>query len=167
MGRWRPPAPRAAPYITPAGFRALEQEVKTLWERRREVVRHLAAAAAEGDRSENAEYIYRKKELRELDRRLGYLERRLPQLEVVRSAPAASDRVYFGAEVELEDAQGRTRSLRIVGVDEADAGAGAISVDTPVARRLLGRALDDEVELPAGTGTARLAIVDIRYPDGD
>jgi transcription elongation factor GreB len=162
MTRWRPPAPRTAPYITAAGFRALEAEVKALWERRRDVVRHLAAAAAEGDRSENAEYQYRKKELREIDRRIGYLQRRMPQLKVVSERPADRSRVFFGAAVELEDASGAPRRFRIVGSDEAAPGTGAISLDSPVAQRLLGRALDDEVELD---GLGHMLVTAIDYPD--
>ena len=146
MGRWRPPARQSAPYITAAGYRALEAEAKDLWARRREVAKHLAAAAAEGDRSENAEYIYRKKALRELDRRILYLQRRMPNLRVVTEAPAEPDRVFFGAMVELEDAHGDILKLRVVGGDEADANRGDISVDTPLARVLLGRALDDEFD---------------------
>lgn len=163
MGRWRAPAAHAAPYITAAGYRALEAEVKALWARRLEVVRHLAAAAAEGDRSENAEYIYRKKELRELDRRLGYLQRRMPRLEVVRARPADHAKVYFGATVELEDASGAVHSVRLVGADEADAGSGSISLDAPLARCLLGRALDDEVSLAADGGAIRYTIIGISY----
>src|SRR5690606_40668433 len=126
---------------------ALDGEMKALWSRRREVVVHLAAAAAEGDRSENAEYQYRKKELAAIDRRIRYLERRMPALEVVTTRPGDRDKVYFGAEVELEDDAGRTRRLRIVGADEAAPGQGSISLDSPVAQRLLGRAIDDEVLL--------------------
>lgn len=165
MSRWRPPGAGSKPYITAAGYRALEAEVRTLWTRRREVVVHLAAAAAEGDRSENAEYIYRKKELRGIDRRIGYLERRMPGLTVVREVPAARDRVYFGARVELEDAAGTLRSYRIVGGDEADTSRGDISVDAPLARVLLGRALDDEIEFGPDGARERLVIVDITYPD--
>ncbi len=87
MGRWRPPAPKSSPYITPAGFLTLQGELKEIWIRRRDVVKALAEAAAEGDRSENAEYIYRKKELGGLDRRIGYLQKRLPSLKVVREHP--------------------------------------------------------------------------------
>jgi transcription elongation factor GreB len=83
MARWRPSAPRASPYITPAGYRALQQELEGIWLRRRDVVKALSEAAAEGDRSENAEYIYRKRELRGLDRRIRYLQKRLPALKVV------------------------------------------------------------------------------------
>ena len=166
MSRWRPPAVATTPYITAAGYRALEAQAKTLWTRRREVVVHLAAAAAEGDRSENAEYIYRKKELREIDHRLGYLQRRMPGLTVVRSVPDEQSRIFFGALVELEDAHGELRRLRIVGSDEADAGRGEISIDAPVARALLGRTLDDEVTIVGATGAPQhLVIVDISYPD--
>ena len=166
MSRWRPPGVATTPYITASGFRALEAEARALWSRRREVVVHLAAAAAEGDRSENAEYIYRKKELREIDHRLGYLQRRMPTLTVVRSVPDDQSRVLFGAVVELADQQGDMRRLRIVGADEADAGRGEISIDAPVARALLGRARDDEVALGGASGARELCvIVRISYPD--
>ena len=161
MSRWRPPVEPTTPYITAAGYRALEEEAKALIARRREVVVHLAAAAAEGDRSENAEYIYRKKELRELDRRLGYLQRRMPRLTVVREVPAVRDRVFFGARVTVELPSGESRCYRLVGGDEADAARGEISVDAPVAKALLKRALDDEVLL----GAERCVVVDIEYPD--
>ena len=161
MSRWRPPAEPTTPYITAAGYRALEDEAKALIARRREVVVHLAAAAAEGDRSENAEYIYRKKELREIDRRLGYLKRRMPRLTVVREVPAVRDRVFFGARVTVELPSGESRCYRLVGGDEADAARGEISVDAPVAKALLKRALDDEVLL----GGERCVVVDIEYPD--
>lgn len=166
MSRWRPPAAATTPYITAAGYRTLEAQAKALWTRRREVVVHLAAAAAEGDRSENAEYIYRKKELREIDHRLGYLQRRMPGLTVVRSVPEEQSRIFFGALIELENAHGELRRLRIVGGDEADAGRGEISIDTPVARALLGRTLNDEVNIAGGaSGPQQLVIVAISYPD--
>jgi transcription elongation factor GreB len=163
MGRWRPPPPKSSPYVTAKGFAALQEELRSLWERRHDVVRHLAAAAAEGDRSENAEYIYRKKELREIDRRIVYLQRRLPTLKVVTQAPAAPDRIYFGAIVELESDTGEVRTFRIVGPDESDAEQGCISVDSPMARALLKRAVDDEVVLRTAETTSRYLIVDIRY----
>ena len=120
MGRWRPPPPESSPYITPAGFAALQKELDDIWLRRRDVVKALAEAAAEGDRSENAEYIYRKKELGGLDRRIRYLQKRLPVLNVVREAPAG-DKVFFGAFVEVNTADNETRTYRIVGPDETDA----------------------------------------------
>lgn len=162
MGRWRPPAPRTSPHITPAGFEALQQELDGIWPKRRDVVKALSEAAAEGDRSENAEYIYRKKELRELDRRIRYLQKRLPDLKVVRERPSG-DAVYFGAAVEVEDDEGVTRKFRIVGVDETDPKSGAISIDSPVARALLGKRIDDEVVVAIGQAASTLRIVSIRY----
>ena len=153
--------------ISAEGLKKLEDEYHHLWRvERPKVVQGVSDAAAEGDRSENAEYIYRKKELREIDRRLGYLQRRMPNLTVVRSVPDDQSRVFFGALIELEDARGEARRLRIVGGDEADAGRGEISIDAPVARALLGRGLDDEVALGgASAAPERYVIVDISYPD--
>src|SRR5210317_2472104 len=103
MGRYRPPTPPSSPYITRDGFDALAAELKALWKRRAGVTRALTAAAAEGDRSENAEYIYRKKELREIDRRIRYLQKRMPELKVVSARPSNLEQVFFGARVTLED----------------------------------------------------------------
>jgi transcription elongation factor GreB len=163
MSRWRPAAPKSSPYITPGGALRLEAELKSLWERRADVVRHLAAAAAEGDRSENAEYLYRKKELREIDRRLRYLQKRLPLLKVVDQAPKERDRVFFGAWVALEDERGAEACYRIVGADEIDARRGWISVDSPMARALLKKAVGDEAAVEAPGGVARWFIVEVRY----
>jgi transcription elongation factor GreB len=162
MSRWRPPAPRSSPYITPAGYQALESELQELWKRRADVVKALAAAAAEGDRSENAEYIYRKKELAGIDRRIRYLQKRLPDLKVVREAPAG-DRVFFGAWVTLERDDGSELNYRIVGADEINALPGYISIDAPLARALLKKAVDDEVELALAEGTRRFLVTAIRY----
>src|SRR3569833_4190917 len=115
MSRYRPPQPQGSPYITPAGYRRLQQELDALWTRRATVTQALGAAAAEGARSENAEYIYRKKELRELDRRIRSLLKRLPELTEVMDAPADRDRVFFGARVRLETPQGDICSYRFVG----------------------------------------------------
>src|SRR5512139_4150405 len=120
MSRYRPPQPPSSPYITAAGYEALQSELVQLWRRRADVVKALSAAAAEGDRSENAEYIYRKKELREIDRRIRYLQKRLPELKVVNALPADAQRVFFGAWVTLEDGAGVEVTYRIVGVDELD-----------------------------------------------
>jgi len=157
-----------SPHITRDGWRRLQAEQEALWKRRREVVRHLAAAAAEGDRSENAEYIYRKKQLREMDRRIRYLQRRLPALKVVDLPPAASDQVFFGAWVTLEDIDGTERNYRIVGADEFDPKRHWISVDSPMARALLKRRIDDEVRVDTPSARVELVIVAIRYtpPDG-
>ncbi len=165
MGRWRPPAPSASPYITPAGFEALQKELEETWVRRRDVVKALAAAAAEGDRSENAEYIYRKKELGELDRRIRYLQKRLPALTVVRDVPAA-DAIFFGATVELCDDEGQAHTYRIVGPDEADAKTAAISMDSPLASALLGKHIDDDVAITVDGTTVTMSVVSIHYNAG-
>lgn len=146
MGRWRPPRKSASPYITASGYRALESELKDLWIRRREVVQALAAAAAEGDRSENAEYTYRKKELAGIDRRIRYLQKRLPNLKVVRHSKAP-EQVYFGARVTLSTDDGEALTYRIVGEDEADPSRGDINIDSPLARALLKKAVGDEVRV--------------------
>jgi transcription elongation factor GreB len=162
MGRWRPPAAKSSPYITPAGYAALQQELKELWLRRRDVVTALAAAAAEGDRSENAEYIYRKKELGSIDYRIRYLQKRLPALNVVRESPSG-DAVYFGAIIEVRNDAGETRSYRIVGPDEATAKNSSISIDSPIARALLAKQVGDEVIVKTGEKTTLLCVLSIRY----
>lgn len=162
MSRWRAPSPRSSPYITPAGYRRLQRELKELWDRRGDVTRALSAAAAEGDRSENAEYIYRKKELRGIDSRIRYLQKRLPDLKVV-DRVSDSVRVYFGARVTLEDDSGAQSVHRIVGADELDYEAGYISVDSPLARVLLGKAVDDEVSIETAGGRREYAILAIDY----
>lgn len=162
MGRWRPPAPKSSPYITPAGFDALQEELDGIWVRRRDVVKALSAAAAEGDRSENAEYIYRKKELAGLDRRIRYLQKRLPELTVVRQTHNG-DKVFFGATVEVCDDDGETRRYRIVGPDETDAKTAAISIDSPLAKALLGKQVDDEVTITVGDKTTTVTVESIHY----
>ncbi len=157
------PQPARSPYITREGWERLQRENGELWQRRREVVVHLAAAAAEGDRSENAEYIYRKKQLRELDRRIRYLQKRLPQLKVVDPQPADPEQVFFGAWVELENAEGESSCYRIVGADEFDPRRNWISVDSPMARALLRRRVDDEIAVDTPGGRLELVIVAVRY----
>jgi transcription elongation factor GreB len=165
MSRWRPPQAHSSPYITPEGERALKEELKQLWQlRRRDVVPALQAAAAEGDRSENAEYIYRKKQLGEIDRRIRYLSKRLDVVEVVDRKPPRLDRVYFGAAVTLEYAAGETACFRIVGADEIDSKKGYISVDSPVARALLGHDSGDSVSLPSPDGVAEARIKKVHFP---
>ena len=165
MSRWRPPSERSTAIITRAGFERLRAELDELWRLRRpEVVKALAAAAAEGDRSENAEYTYRKKQLGEIDRRVRYLTKRLESLKVAEGRPSDPERVFFGAWIELEDcASGNVARYRIVGPDETDAKAGHISVDSPLARALLGRRLDDEVEVMLPAGPARYVVVVVGY----
>ena len=163
MSRYRPPAARKSPYITLAGMRVLEAEQKSIWLKRREVVAALSAAAAEGDRSENAEYIYRKKELRELDRRIRYLQKRLPELNVVAEKPSGSELVFFGATVNLVDEDEAVASYRIVGPDEFDHEENYISVDSPLAQSLLKRELGDEVQVEVPSGQLVYTIVGITY----
>ncbi len=164
MSRWRPPPEKSSPYITAAGHERLKQEFEQLWRRRRpEVVRALAAAAAEGDRSENAEYQYRKKELREIDARLKYLTTRLKEVRIVEPAVPGDGRVYFGAWVEVADDDGRACCYRIVGADETGAGEGWISIDSPVARALLGKTEGDAVQIQLPAGVVVLEILGVRY----
>jgi transcription elongation factor GreB len=162
VGRWRPPAPKSSPYITPAGFAVLQSELKDIWVRRRDVVKALSAAAAEGDRSENAEYIYRKKELGGLDRRIGYLQKRLPELNVVQESPN-NDAIYFGAFVELEDDSGDLHSYRLVGPDETDAKTSSISIDSPIAKALLSKRVDDEIVVKTSEKVVSMTVLSIKY----
>ena len=165
MGRYRPPAEKKSPYITVQGHESLQQELKDLWRRRAGVTQALSEAAAEGDRSENAEYIYRKKQLREMDRRIRYLQKRLDELVVVNQLPDDRERVYFGAWVELEDEQGELVTYRIVGPDEFDVKRGWISMDSPLARALMKKRLDDEVSVNLPDGKRVFVIVDVKYED--
>ena len=166
MSRWKPPQPRSSPYVTPEGYRRLQDELEDLWKRRAGVTEALSAAAAEGDRSENAEYIYRKKQLREMDRRIRYLQKRLPELTVVERPPGASpDQVFFGASVTLADEEDAEVTYRIVGADETDAKLNYISVDSPMARALLKRAVDDEVNVRTPGGERTYWVLSIEYPD--
>lgn len=164
MIRYRPPQRRGSPYITAEGYEKLRREYQELWNTRSSVTHALSAAAAEGDRSENAEYIYRKKQLRELDRRIHYLQKRLEELRVVRDLPTDRNRVFFGAWVTLEDQDsGEHVTYRIVGPDEFNPDTGWISMDAPLARALLKKSLDDEVTLERPNGNKSYFIVAIRY----
>lgn len=166
MGRWRPPRPDASPYITPDGFAALQTELDGLWLRRRGVVSALAAAAAEGDRSENAEYIYRKKELGGIDYRIRYLQKRLPALNIVREQPNA-DAVFFGAYVTVEDDTGEMIRYRLVGPDEADPKRNAISLDSPLAQALLKKRIGDEVKVTTDERRTAFTVMTISYTNSD
>lgn len=165
MSRWKAPRPKSSPYITQKGYQTLEAELQQLWLRRREVTAAVTAAAAEGDRSENAEYIYRKKELRGIDSRIHYLQKRLPSLTVVAEKPADTDRIFFGATVSLENDAGEIVSYRIVGPDELDPSKNYISIDAPLARALLKKTFDDEVVIRTTTQEQRYWVEDINYDD--
>ncbi len=167
MSRWRPPAEKSTALITPQGHARLKAELDELWRQRRpEVVKALAAAAAEGDRSENAEYTYRKKQLGEIDRRVRYLSKRLEALRVVDTQPSDPEAVFFGATVELENIDtGDSHLYRIVGPDETDAPKGWISIDSPLARALLKKRIDDEFSVELPSGITRFVLVDVSYAD--
>ena len=163
MGRYRPPLPRSSPYITREGYQSLADEQKALWKRRAGVTKALTAAAAEGDRSENAEYIYRKKQLREIDRRIRYLQKRLPDLKVVSQQPSDPTRVFFGAWVTIEDDADKQCCYRIVGADEFDPAKGWISMDSPMAKSLMKKTIDDEVRVETPQGRREYTIIEVRY----
>ena len=165
MSRWRPPPPRSTAIITRTGFDALKAELDHLWrELRPEVVKALAAAAAEGDRSENAEYTYRKKQLGEIDRRVRYLSRRIPSLKIAEGTPADTAAIFFGATFEIENTgSGEARVYRIVGPDETDAKKGWISIDSPMARAALKKRVDEQFEVELPSGKARFAVLAVSY----
>jgi len=159
------PRPRSgSKYATPEGERRLRLELDALWRvERPAVTRAVAEAAAMGDRSENAEYIYGKRRLREIDRRVRFLRERLDGLQVVRDPPPDRGRVFFGAWVTVEDEQGSDRRHRIVGPDEFDREAGYVSMDSPLGRALLGRRMHDEIEVRLPGGVQRLTVTAIEY----
>lgn len=164
MSRWRPAAVPSTAIITADGHRTLKAELDELWRMRRpEVVKALAAAAAEGDRSENAEYTYRKKQLGEIDRRVRYLSKRLESLRVVDTLPSDATAIFFGAWFEIEDEAGTCRCLRIVGPDETDARAGFISIDSPLARAALKKRIDEEFEVLLPDGLQRFTVTAVAY----
>jgi transcription elongation factor GreB len=177
MARRGPPAPRETPpregpggrrYITPEGFGRLAAEHGRIWtELRPRIVREVEAAAALGDRSENAEYIYGKRKLRELDRRLEHLSRLMDALTVVDPLPHPSGRAYFGAWVTVEHEDGEEHTWRLVGPDEFDVAAGRVSVDAPVGRALLGRKEGDTVRVQRPGGTLEVTVVEVRWTPGE
>jgi len=155
---------KQASYITPEGAKRLRDELAWLWrEERPRVTQAVSDAAAEGDRSENAEYIYGKKRLREIDRRIRFLTQRLDSLTVVHATPPRNDKIFFGAWVRLETEEGDEVVYRIVGPDETDAGRGHISIDSPMGKALLGRAEGDEVHVRRPAGEAMFTVVAIDY----
>jgi transcription elongation factor GreB len=164
MSRRPTPRPKRSPYITPAGEKRLRDEFERLWyEERPRVTREVTAAAAQGDRSENAEYIYGKKRLREIDSRVEFLDKRLKELKVVREVPVEDGTVYFGAWVRLEDEEGEERVYRVVGPDEFDVEQGAISMDSPLGRALMRKREGDEVLVRRPRGDAHYTILEVRF----
>jgi transcription elongation factor GreB len=165
VSRWRPASPSSTAIITRDGFEKLKAELDHLWHTLRpEVVKALTAAAAEGDRSENAEYIYRKKQLGEIDRRARFLSKRIPALKVAEAAPTNRGAVFFGARIELENTDsGEVLRYRIVGPDETDARLGWISVDSPMARAVMKKCIDDEFDVELPSGRARFCVIAVEY----
>jgi transcription elongation factor GreB len=164
MGRWRPPQQRGSRYITRTGAEALQAELRQLWKvERPKVTDAVHEAAKNGDRSENGDYIYGKRRLAEIDRRVRYLSKRLDELTVVDDKPARQDKVFFAAFVTLEDESGAESTYQIVGPDEFDLEQNKLSMDSPLARAMLGKQLDDEVVIQTPNGTQTYFITGIRY----
>ena len=165
MGRYRPPRRRGSKYITPEGEAVLRNELHQLWKvERPQVTSVVHEAAKNGDRSENGDYIYGKRRLREIDSRVRFLNKRLDELEVVDRPPADQSKVRFGAWVTLEDEDGTEKRWRIVGPDEFDLGEAKLSMDSPMARAMLGKGLDDEVVVHSPSGEQVYYITGISYP---
>ncbi len=166
MGRWRPPRRRGSAYITPAGAQRLQEELTYLWKvERPKVTEVVHEAAKNGDRSENGDYIYGKRRLREIDSRVRFLTKRLDELTVVDRIPEDREKVFFGAFVTLADDEGDEISYQIVGPDEFSIKDGKLSMDSPLARQLLGKRLDDEILLRSPEGEKRYDLVEIEYRD--
>ncbi len=164
MGRWRPPRKKGSTYITPAGAARLQAELTELWKvERPQVTQVVHEAAKNGDRSENGDYIYGKRRLREIDSRVRFLSKRLDDLTIVDRIPDDTSKVFFGAYVTVENDEGEESCYQIVGPDEFDVLAGKLSMDSPLARLLLGRHLDDEVVLRTPEKTENFYITEIEY----
>lgn len=164
MGRYRPPHQRGSRYITPEGEKVLREELHRLWKVERPVVTNAVHEAAKnGDRSENGDYIYGKRRLREIDSRVRFLNKRLDEVEVVQRMPDDTDKIFFGAWVTLDDENGDERPWRIVGPDEFDLSLGKLSMDSPLARALLGKRLDDEIRVHSPSGEQVYYVTGIRY----
>ena len=167
MSRYRPPAPKSSPYITADGAAALRAEVRQLWKvERPQVTQVVHEAAKNGDRSENGDYIYGKRRLREIDRRVRYLSKRLEEATIVEDKPRDTSMVFFAAWVTLEDADDPSsplQRLRLVGSDEIDSEKNWISIDSPMARALIGKSKNDEVEVKTPEGERYFVINNIDY----
>ena len=164
----KPAKPPEKNYITPAGFRRLQREFETLrGPPRREVVQKLSEAAAEGDRSENAEYIYRKRQLRQIDSRIRFLMKRMAIAEVIDPSQHKGNKVTFGCQVTVEDDSGRPLRYQIVGVDESEPKEGRISWSSPIGRALVGKQVDDTVSVQVAAGHRELTIVEMSFPSGE
>jgi len=164
MGRYRTPQKPGSKYITTEGEKALKDELHFLWKTKRpEVTQSVSEAAAQGDRSENAEYIYGKKQLREIDSRIRFLRKRLEDMVVVIKAPDDTSRIFFGAWVIVEDEQGNEAKYRLVGPDEFDLSKGYLSIDSPLARKLLNKTINEEITVNTPEGEIFLIVKDVKY----
>ena len=164
MSRYRPPTKPGAKYITKEGEKLLKEELNQLWRiERPKVTKSVSEAAALGDRSENAEYIYGKKRLREIDRRVRYLTKRLEEVKIVSQIPEDKDKIYFGAFVKLENTLGDITNYRLVGPDEIQPKKGYISIDSLVGKALLGKRRGDEIIIQSSEGKQKFFVVAIEY----
>ncbi len=164
MGRYRPPSPPCSKYITPEGAATLKDELDYLWRTKRpEVTRAVAEAAAQGDRSENAEYIYGKKQLGEIDHRVRHLRKRLEGIHIIDQVPNDTTKVFFGAWFELENEDGKRQTFRLVGPDEFDQSEEYISMDSPLGQAVIGKSLHEEISVAAPDGVTRYSIIEINY----
>jgi transcription elongation factor GreB len=166
MTRYRIPTLPGSRYSTPEGERRLRAELDELWRvLRPQVTKAVQEAAAQGDRSENAEYIYGKRQLREIDRRVRFLRKRLEGMVVVSRPPDDQGRVFFGAWVRVEDEDGAETEFRIVGPDELDPARRYVSMDSPLARGLMGKRVDDEVTIEIPGGRRTYVVTGVRYEE--
>jgi transcription elongation factor GreB len=164
MARYRPPRPESSKYITPEGAAALRRELDELWRiKRPAVTKTVAEAAAQGDRSENAEYIYGKKQLAEIDRRVRYLRKRLTGIRVVDQKPSDTSKVYFGAWFELRDASGSAKKYRLVGPDESGFAPDYVSMDSPLGRAIIGKDVGTRIAVDTPDGEQHYYLAAINY----
>lgn len=165
MGRYRPPGPKSSPYVTPEGASKMRAEVHQLWKiERPQVTQIVHEAAKNGDRSENGDYIYGKRRLREIDSRVRYLTKRIENATIVEDKPRDPSKVFFAAWVTVEDEDsGEEHVYRLVGSDEIDTALNWISIDSPIARALVGKSIDEEVDVKTPAGDRGLVITGIRY----
>ena len=166
MGRYRPPRKPGTPYITPEGEKVLRDELHQLWKIERPQVTHVVHEAAKnGDRSENGDYIYGKKRLREIDSRVRFLTKRLEALKIVDTIPDNQNKIYFGAWVTVEDENGEEKNYRIVGPDEFDLSQNKLSMDSPLAKALIGKNVTDDIVFRTPEGERELYIAKVWYED--
>ncbi|MCP4444610.1 MAG: transcription elongation factor GreB [Myxococcales bacterium] len=164
MGRYRPPKPAASAYITPAGAQQMRDELEELWKvERPKVTQAVTEAAALGDRSENADYQYGKRRLRQIDSRVRLLSKRLEALTIVEPKDHGDGKIYFAAWVTLLDEDDSEVEYRVVGPDESSVEDNAISMDSPMGKALIGRSIGDDVSVKRPKGDAVFEVVAVRY----